>query len=330
MADWCLFSCKEIGKKEKYDIAHHLIYVNTWRPTYMAFLGVPFIYGPIGEHPRAPYRIIKDYGWKVAFRDAIVSFARYASKKYNPLMRKIYNQASRIIVINSEIYSKMPEFIKKKTFVMPAIGAGVSNIYLDKERKEINSKFTILYVGRFVYIKVPDIALEAFLKFAKNHNDVELIMIGGGKLEIKLNEIIQSSGEAHKVKLLGWIDRKEVMEYMKRCDIFLFPTFEGGGMVVLEAMSYGKPVICLDFGGPKDFVKDECGIKIPVINRSQIINDLADALEKLYINEDLRKDMGIAARKRIEQNYTWDKKVELMNKLYKEIAENKKNDKQFV
>ncbi len=316
------FRARKLVKREKFDLVHHLIYVNTWQPTYMAFLGIPFIYGPIGENPRVPYRITKYYGWRINLKDAIISFARYASKKYSPLMRKIYYQAAKIIVINSEIYSKMHGSIKKKTYIMPAGGVESSNVYLGK--KKDNNKFIILYVGRFVYIKAPDIALEAFLKFAKNHDDVELIMIGGGKLESKLKKIIQSSADKSKIKLSGWIDRKEVMEYMKRCDIFFFPTFEGGGMVVLEAMSFGKPVVCMDFGGPKDFVTEECGIKVPVTNRTEIIDDLSKALEKLYIHQDLRKEMGIAARKRVAENYTWDKKVEWMNKLYKDIVENKK------
>ncbi len=310
------FHARKLVKREKFDLVHHLVYVNTWQPTYMAFLGLPFIYGPLGENSRVPYRIAKYYGWKVNLKDAIISFARYASKNFSLLMRKIYYQASKIIVINNEIYSKMNESIKKKTYIMPAVGVELSNVDLDKKRNKNNNKFIILYVGRFVYIKAPDIALEAFLKFAKNHDDVELIMIGGGKLESKLKEMIQSSAENSKAKLLGWIDRKEVMEYMKRCDIFFFPTFEGGGMVVLEAMSFGKPVICMDFGGPKDFVTEECGIKVPVTNRTQIIDDLSEALEKLYIHQDLRKKMGMAARKRVEEYYTWDKKVERMNKLY--------------
>jgi glycosyltransferase involved in cell wall biosynthesis len=157
------------------------------------------------------------------------------------------------------------------------------------------------------------------LKFAEKYINVELTMIGGRKLEFLLKKIIQSSPDKHKVNLLGWLDRKEVIEYMKRCDVFLFPTFEGGGMVVLEAMSYGKPIICIDYGGPKDFVSDECEIKIPLTNRKQIINDLSEALDKLYNDNDLRLKLGKAARERVEDYYTWDKNAEWMN--YNEVIE---------
>jgi glycosyltransferase involved in cell wall biosynthesis len=312
------FHARKLVKKEKFDLVHHLVYVNTWQPTYMAFLGIPFIYGPIGENPRVPYKIIKNYGWKTFLRDTIISYARYVSKNFNPLVRKIYHRASRIIVINKEIYFRMPEAIKEKTYIMPAVGVSLPNIDLDNKTSK-NNKFIVLYVGRFVYMKAPDIALEAFLKFAEKYNNVELIMIGSGKLEFILKKIIQSSADKHKVKLLEWLDRKEVMEYMRRCDVFLFPTLEGGGMVVLEAMSCGKPIICMDYGGPKDFVSDECGIKIPLTNRKQIINDLSEALDKLYNDNDLRLKLGRAARKRVEDYYTWDKKVEWMNQVYLDL-----------
>lgn len=317
------FRARKLLKKEKFHLVHHLIYVNTWQPSYMGLLGIPFIYGPLGENPRMPYRIVKYYGWKIMLRDALVSFVRYISKKFNPFLREAYSRASKIFVINTEIFSKMNTSIKKKTYIMPAVGVVIPKIDLYNKRNKINNKFIILYVGRFVYIKAPDVALEAFLKFAEKHDDVKLIMIGGGNLEKKLKIIIQKSTNKNKVELLNWIDRKAVMDYIKKCDLFLFPTFEGGGMVVLEAMSYGKPIICMDFGGPIDFVTCECGIKIPVTNRKKIIKDLSEALEKLYIDNDLRKAMGIAARKRVEENYTWDKKIEKMNEIYKEVVESR-------
>ncbi|MEW6417132.1 MAG: glycosyltransferase [Nitrospirota bacterium] len=315
------FHARKLVKKENFDLVHHLVYVNTWQPTYMAFLRIPFIYGPLGENSRVPYRIAKHYGWKVNLRDTIISFARYTGKNFSPLMRTVYKRASRIIVINSLIYSKMRGAIKKKTFIHPAVGVSISNTQTEYSKKRNENEFKILYIGRFVYLKCPDLALEAFLKFADGHDDVEFTMIGGGKMQRDLEKNLEKHKNAKKVKLIGWIDRKEVTEYMKECDIFFFPTFEGGGMVILEAMSYGKPVICLDFGGPKDFVTDKCGIKVPVSNRIQIIADLADAIEKLYNSEDLRQSMGIAARMRVEEYYTWEKKVEWMNNVYFETVE---------
>jgi len=313
------FHARRLIKREKFDLVHHLIYVNTWQPTYMAFLGIPFIYGPLGENPKIPFSIVKTCGIKVTIREYLGRFIKSASRNISPLMRLIYRRAKRIIVINNDVYKKIrPEF-KNKTTICAAIGIDESNEFKIGPVNHQKKRFRALYVGRFVYIKAPDLALRAFLKFAERRNDIKLVMIGGGKMQRDLEKIRQESTNAHKVRFIEWIDRKKVMEYMKECDVFLFPTFEGGGMVVLEAMSFGKPVICLDFGGPKDFVTKECGIKVPVTNRSQIIIDLADALENIYNSQEFGMAMGIVARKRVEEYYTWDKKIELMKNVYSAV-----------
>lgn len=310
------FHARKLVKKEKFDLVHHLVYVNTWQPTYMAFLKVPFIFGPIGENPKIPSSIVRHYGVRIILREALGSFIKYIGKNLNPIMRAIYNKANKIIVINDYVYSTFRPQIRKKTFIHPAIG--VSRIVEHSSSNiEIKKKtFMVLYVGRFVYLKGPDLALKAFLKFAEKNDDVELIMIGGGKMENSLKEICKKSINGHKVTFMGWIDRKEVFGYMNSCDVFLFPTFEGGGMVILEAMSFGKPVICLDYGGPKDFVTEECGIKVPVTNIPKIISGLVEALNKIYTYQDLRRAMGIAAKERVEDYYIWDKKAEWMSRIY--------------
>lgn len=310
------FLARKIIRCKRFDIVQHFVFVNTWQPTYMAFLGIPFVFGPIGENPRIPFGIAKYYGIKVVFKEFIKSATKYMSKNFNPLMIIIYRKAERIIVINKAVYSKMPIYLNNKIIIHPAIGVtlpvGVTN------QKEINAKrsLRILYVGRFVYNKGPDIALNAFVKFGKDHLNTEFLMIGGGRMIAILQKLIERNAMSHLVKIYGWLDRNIVLEYMRSSDIFLFPSFEGGGMVVLEAMSLGKPVICLDFGGPGEFITDECGIKIKVTKLSQIINELAGALDKLYASERLRYSMGVAAKKRVNEFYNWREKSNWMNSVY--------------
>ena len=91
-------------------------------------------------------------------------------------------------------------------------------------------------------------------------------------------------------------------------DVFLFPSLrDGGGAVVIEAMAAGKPVVCLDAGGPGMHVSDEWGFKITPTTPEDTINGLASALEQLYLDPDLRQRMGRAARKRSEDFYHWNK-----------------------
>jgi len=309
------FHARKLVKKEKFDLVHHLVYVNTWQPAYMAFLGIPFLFGPIGERARLPFAIAKHYGIKVILRENLEAFIKYACRNYSPLMRAIYGRATRIITTYKYIYLKLrPEF-KQKALIHPAIGTTLQNVISFASSRSDNNNFKVLYVGRFVYLKFPDIALKGFLKFAEKHTNVELTMIGGGKMTNNLQDFVKLHPQGYTVKIFEWMNREKIYSYMNNCDVVLLPS----GMVLLEAMSYSKPVIYLDFGGYTEFVTEECGIKIAISDVKKIINDIAEALEVLYESESRRASMGAAARKRLEENYTWDKKVEWMNRVYHKV-----------
>ena len=76
--------------------------------------------------------------------------------------------------------------------------------------------------------------------------------------------------------------------------------------MVIEAMSAAKPVVCLDIGGPGLHINEECGIKLKPMSPMETVQNLANALERLYLDEGLRVRLGKAARKRAEQEYHWD------------------------
>ena len=123
------------------------------------------------------------------------------------------------------------------------------------------------------------------------------------------------------------MDRDKLLSEMGSCDVFLFPSLrDGGGAVVVEAMSAGKPVACLDVGGPGLHITDECGIKVTPLSPQSVVRDLAEALERLYLDEDLRLILGKAARERAEREYHWDRLGERLMKIYQETIEPKSND----
>ena len=81
-------------------------------------------------------------------------------------------------------------------------------------------------------------------------------------------------------------------------------------------MAGGKPVVCLDLGGPGLHVDEDCGIKIPAVNPGQATRDLAAALECLGCEEALPLAMGRAARQRAEGQYHYDRLGERLLEIY--------------
>jgi glycosyltransferase involved in cell wall biosynthesis len=104
---------------------------------------------------------------------------------------------------------------------------------------------------------------------------------------------------------------------MAASDVFLFPSLrDGGGTVVIEAMGVGKPVICLDTGGPGMHIDQQCGVKIVPQSPAQAISEMASALERLCRDENLRVKLGQAAKQKVVDLYLWEKLGDKLNKIY--------------
>jgi len=103
-----------------------------------------------------------------------------------------------------------------------------------------------------------------------------------------------------KVHFLGY--RRDVAQIMREVDIFVLPSrYEASGLVILEAIASGLPVITSRFTGASEVITDECGI---VIEDPDDVNALATALRQLSYNRDKRIQMGLAAKK-IAMEYSW-------------------------
>jgi len=85
-------------------------------------------------------------------------------------------------------------------------------------------------------------------------------------------------------------------------------------------MAAGRPVVCLDLGGPALQVTEDTGIKVPAISPEQVVRDLANGFYKLASDPELRVRLSFGARKRVEEYFNWDKKGLFMAKLYQSLS----------
>jgi glycosyltransferase involved in cell wall biosynthesis len=200
----------------------------------------------------------------------------------------------------------------------------------------------VLTAGRLVPIKGFDLAIRAFKKWSQeseariqdsgfgiqgktsdNHGSprAELVIVGEGPERTQLEALARELGLNGQVKFPGWMPRQELLREMTASDVFLFPSLrDGGGLVVVEAMAAGRPVICLDLAGPGLHVTPECGVKVPADSPQQAVRDLAGALDRLYRDARARLQMGRAARQRAREVYDWDRIAERISGIYRDIA----------
>jgi glycosyltransferase involved in cell wall biosynthesis len=106
-----------------------------------------------------------------------------------------------------------------------------------------------------------------------------------------------------------------------RHDAFLFPSLhDSSGNVVLEALSSGLPVVCLDAGGPALLVDPSCGFKVRPGAPQQVVEDLARALAALADDRRLARSMGQAAFHRAREHFSWTHQVSRMERLYHSVC----------
>ena len=128
----------------------------------------------------------------------------------------------------------------------------------------------------------------------------------GPELE-RLEALAVDLGIADRVKCWGLQSRSVVLLKLGQSSALVHPSLhDSGGWVCLEAMAAGRPVICLDLGGPAQQVTAATGFKVPAHHPEQTVTALAAAMVQIAESGDLRLQMGKAGQERVKDYYSWE------------------------
>ena len=189
------------------------------------------------------------------------------------------------------------------------------------------SPLRVYSMGRLVHLKGFDLGVRAFARFHARFPESEYWLIGDGPERKRLERLAMQSGVGHATKFWGMMPRERAITTASQCDILLFPALhESGGCVSVEAMAAGRPVICLDLGGPALQVTEATGIKVPATSAEQAVKDLAAAIEQLAIDPSRRAKLGEAGRRRIDQEFNWARKGEQLAPSLPEVGQCSQRD----
>ena len=242
---------------------------------------------------------------------------------YRPIMERFLR---RVDVIITSAYGNISGSsylgpYKDKCVVIPfAVSKEVEargKEYLLSAVPETERQTRFLFVGRLVYYKGVDVLLRAFERLSEG----ELTIIGSGPLEAELKEFVRAHDLEKRVHFLGQVSEEELYRQFAECDVFVLPSVaksEAFGLVQLEAMAYGKPVIntWLSSGVPEVSLNGLTGITV----KPGDAEELSQAMDRLAVDVQLRQRMGKAARTRLEQEFTFDVMMNRMMELYERLA----------
>ncbi|PCJ94033.1 MAG: hypothetical protein COA50_12795 [Flavobacteriaceae bacterium] len=302
-----------------FDIVHNVNFHNDWTPSYLWKLKKPFVWGPIGHHPRIPSQYLKPYKIRYWIKDRLTWLVKQLFWNASISLKKTIKKADFIFCMNSSVAIAL-NLNNNELAVMPSVASEDFGCDFTKQKK----KFTIISAGRLVPLKGYDLSILAFASFLKElpineRNNCELIIIGKGPELSYYKELSVINGVSEFVKFENWMERKDLMQLFKEASVFLFPSHEGAGMVVSEALSFGLPVVCLDNCGPGEFINDSCGFTIPIQEYSKTVRALGDAISKMYQDPKLRLELGKNARQLYEEKFHWNRRGELLDAVYSNI-----------
>jgi glycosyltransferase involved in cell wall biosynthesis len=296
-----------------FDITHHLNFHNDWSPSYLWQLGKPFVWGPIGHHPTIPTAFRADMPKGDKIKGYLTGFIKRYFWNWSRALAQTKKHADYIWCMNDSV-PEVLDLTDKKYHISPSVATHDHGWM--PERK--SNFFHVISAGRLVHMKGFDLTVRAFARFMKNNPEANAVLtiVGKGPERKRLLKLADSYGIAFRLNLIGWIERPALMKKMKQASLFLFPSHEGAGMVVPEALSFGLPVVTLDNCGPGQFVTPDYGVAVNAPTYEGTVDELANALTNIYKDEEKYKAMRIAARKAFKEKFDWDRRGETLQTIY--------------
>ena len=176
---------------------------------------------------------------------------------------------------------------------------------------------TVLFCGRLVWQKGPDILVEAIPSILRVYPNARFVFVGDGEMRGGLQARVQHLGVRHAVRFLGYRNGDGLVKLFKSSDAVCVPSRnEPFGIVVLEAWSARKPVIVTENGGPNEYILHEVnGLKIYPRPDSVIWG-----INRVFSDFERARQMGHNGRLLLEERFSWDKITEQVLDVYRQVS----------
>ncbi len=239
---------------------------------------------------------------------------------WNKYLTWVYGKAE-LLIYPSELARSFLNKLSDKNQLSSVVSNGINlsefkpiGIGDFNERFDIPSdKVKLLFVGRLYPEKSIDTLIKAIPHIIKKHSNTHIMIVGAGHLRPKLEKLVHSLGVDKYITFLGLVSEEDKILAYNASDIFVLPSVaELEGMVVLEAMACGKPLVISDaeMSASRYFVDDN-----GFLFKKEDHIDLARQVLKLIIDADLRKNMGQSSFEK-SKRYDIHKSVDLLEKIY--------------
>jgi glycosyltransferase involved in cell wall biosynthesis len=314
---------RELHEKIGFDLAHHVTFGRYWSPSGLRELGIPFIWGPVGAAESAPPAFLEELPVSARLfeftRDTVRSISTH-----DPALRATAAAATIGIGISRESCEALRALGVKRVEQLPqaALPDDDLAVFDRLPPPPATGPFRAICMGRLIHWKGHYLAIRAFAIFARTHPDAELWIISGGPYKRELMAIAEREGVKSQVHFTGLLPKfSQVLEKLGECHVLMHPALhEAFGNVVMEAMAAGRPVVCLDIGGPAAQVTPETGFTAPATNPTEAVAAMAAFLTRIADDRGLLKQMSAKAKERVREKFTMRELGDAFDRYYKEAV----------
>jgi glycosyltransferase involved in cell wall biosynthesis len=241
-----------------------------------------------------------------------------------PLLRRIVRGSDAVTAISTYTAKRLAAQVPGADAAIIPFGAAVDAPAQPPPYTYDGTRpFELLFVGRLVERKGVHLLLDALASLSPDR-PVVLSVVGDGPDRVKLEEQARRLGLAGRAVFHGFVTKEELQRRLETCDAFVLPAVidakgdtEGLGVVLIEAMSYARPVIASAAGGIVDIVSDgRNGFLVPPGDPPA----LADAVGRMMDDPAAARQLGLNGREDVEANFSWDVIADRLAEIYRGVA----------
>jgi glycosyltransferase involved in cell wall biosynthesis len=315
---------RELHRTEKFDLAHHVTVV-TWRVASPLWqLGIPFIFGPIGGNEQFPPRLLPMLSLSAAAFELTRMSANLVSR-LSPGVRRSLREAAHVFVANTEteqLVKNLRGSDQGVSRLQPAFypEAAIADFGRFNTGKKLEGPLRLFAGGNMEGRKGVALALAALARVKKAGVDFRYRLASNGPEIAHLKEQAARLGLQREVLFTDSLHREDYQRELGATHVYLLPSFrESSGLTMMEAMLAGCVPVVADCGGPGIIVTGECGCKIPVINREQMVAQIAETIMEIDRDRNIILEKGRAAAQRVTTGFSEENYRKTMNKVYASV-----------
>jgi len=307
---------RALASGEQFDLVHQLAPLAMRYPSPAAGLSIPLVVGPLAGSLSSP----DSFARELAAEPWYVKLRRFDDfrLRHDPLLRGTYESAAVVVGVAPYVKDVLHR-VSLRNFAVEC-ETGVVEMPPAVVRDFNARPLKLLFVGRIVRTKGLRDAVRA-MALVRDLDVVLDVVGGGGDLDACRAEAA-SLGVDDRVRFHGRKARAEVDTFYREAHAFLFPSFrEPSGNVVIEAMSWGLPMIVADRGGPAHAVPPAAGTRVLVEDPESFRHGLADAIRRLAADPSRAQAQSVAAREAVQATHLWPTKIQRMLEMYDRVLQ---------